>query len=199
MRHRLTAPTFAPLTPNSTNSEHGEEFRRLLRAIRNNCPGLLEEMEIGPGGQKLLRKRAPADVEGGFLRIGPLVHSHMQVFAVKLGFALWFETTKRAVPLSGGVVARWFSNVDAWEGLISPSLFEILGDPKTLRQGMKHAAEQFSYVKGFTADGRFGAFFSAFRGSFAVLNIVSDDASRLHPYADHPLRLYRPGEFIAVP
>ena len=68
--------------PNSTNSEHGEEFRRLLRAIRNNCPGLLEEMEIGPGGQNLLRKRAPADVEGGFLRIGPLVHSHMQVFAV---------------------------------------------------------------------------------------------------------------------
>lgn len=64
---------------------------------------------------------------------------------------------------------------------------------------MKDASEQFSYVKGLTADGRFGAFFSAFRESFAVLNIVSDDASRLDPYGDPPLRIYRPGEITAMP
>jgi 5-methylcytosine-specific restriction endonuclease McrA len=51
--------------PDSANPEHGEEVRRLLRAISNNCPGLLEEMKIGRAGQKLARKRVPANVEGG--------------------------------------------------------------------------------------------------------------------------------------
>ena len=93
---------------------------RLLRAVSNNYPGLLQEMKIGRARQKLARKRVPANVGGDFLRVdGPLVFSHMQVFAVKLGFALWFETTKRAVPLSGGVIARWLSKVDNWRSLIA--------------------------------------------------------------------------------
>jgi hypothetical protein len=42
----------------STELEH-KEFKKLLSAIRNNVPGLLEEMQIGKAGQKLARREFP--------------------------------------------------------------------------------------------------------------------------------------------
>ena len=94
-----------------------EEFKKLLRSISNNIPGLLEEMHIGRAGQKLARKSISTEIDGDFLRVdGPLVSAHMQTFAEKVGFALFYEMTKTIVPPGGGVAARWFSNVEALQG-----------------------------------------------------------------------------------
>jgi hypothetical protein len=72
--------------------DEAAEFKKLLLAVRNNVPGLLEEMHIGPAGQKVARRTLPLQNGGGVVRAnGPLVTRHMLVFGAKLGFALHYE------------------------------------------------------------------------------------------------------------
>lgn len=67
----------------------------------------------------------------------------MTRFGAKLALALHYEFTGNIVPLSGGVLVRWFSNHDAIAGGIPPSLFDVLREPMTLRQGTWSVPEQF--------------------------------------------------------
>jgi len=59
----------------------------------------------------------------------------MQTFASKLGFAFYYGLTRSIIPPSGGVVARWFSNVDRLEGSFPQTIFDVLLPPQTLKQG----------------------------------------------------------------
>lgn len=74
------------------------EMSRLLRSVGTNIPGLLQEMQIGQGGQKLAARRT--GLKGNFLRIGgPILTHYMTTFAAKLGFALFHEAHGFPVPL----------------------------------------------------------------------------------------------------
>jgi hypothetical protein len=95
----LVAALLCRAYPDSNGANEQEELKRLLSSVNNNVPGLLQEMHIGPGGQKIARRRLPGSIDGGFLRTdGPLVSNHMQTFASKLGFAFYYELTRSIIP-----------------------------------------------------------------------------------------------------
>ena len=105
----LVASLLGRLSVDPSADDEAAEFKKLLSAVRNNVPGLLEEMQIDPTAEKLERKDLPIQEGGGILRAnGPLVTKHMLVFGAKLGFALHYEALfrQRVVCSQGGSLTR---------------------------------------------------------------------------------------------
>ena len=189
----LVAGLLSRVAPDGVSEAEKAELTRLLSGVSNNVPGLLEEMHLGQRAQRNARKRLPQPVQGGFLKTdGPLVSSHMQTFATKLGFALFYEVTGEIVPMTGGVAARWFSNMDRLEGTFPQSVFDVLLPPETLKQGKFNVAEQFSYQWRLTEGERAALFFASFRQSFAVLAFAATDRSFFDVETDDLMRLVSP-------
>lgn len=174
-----------------------EQVVSKLTAVNFNVPGLLAEMQVGRGAEKIARRRTGIDDEGGFLRAsGPILTEHMEVFGAKLGFALHFHATNRAIGPDGGVLSRWYSNLSEIHGELPNALIEALGPKQTLRQGRWEASDQFWFKTGATPNGSMSSCFAAFGGSFAVAAFASQDATRIEAGAQHT-RIFRPGELKA--
>jgi hypothetical protein len=191
----LVASMLARSLPVADTTIHRRDFTKILSAVANNVPGLLEEMQIAQGAEKLTRKRhsIPDDMHP-FRADGPILSRHMLTFAAKLGFALHFEMTNNCIPPAGGVQVMWFSNVQAMKGDIPQELFDLLPSPKSLHQGRKSVGDQFKYS---VASGERGhmLYFASFNASFAVAGLSALDRSIwLEGYADK-FAIYRPGDF----
>jgi len=172
----LVASLVGRLLPDGTTNLEAQEFKSLLIAVGNNVPGLIEEMEIDPARQKLARKNYPIPEGGGVLRAdGPILTKHMRVFGAKLGFALHFESTRSAVPPSGGVQSMWFSNAQAATRQIPERLFEMLPSPRTLEQGVREVSDQFQYAWALTPEREHSLFYASFRQSFAIAAVTAID------------------------
>jgi hypothetical protein len=192
-RADLVAALLSRVAPDARDEEERAELRKLLQGVSNNVPGLLEEMHLDAPEQAIARNRLPQRAEGGLLKAnGPLVSAHMQTFATKLGFALYYEITGRIVPTDGGVAARWFSNVDRVEGTFPLSVFDILLPPETLKQGKFNVSDQFSYQWRMAEGDRMALFFASFRHSFAILAFVTTDRSLFDVDTEHPLHIVSP-------
>jgi hypothetical protein len=138
----LVASFVGRLSVDPSTEDAAAEVKRLFRSVRNNVPGLLQEMHIGRAGQKLAGKTLPLQEGGGVVRTnGPLVTKHMLVFGAKLGFALHYEALQMVVPETGGVQPRWFSNAQAARGEIPKELFSLLPATRhTLKQGRREVS-----------------------------------------------------------
>ena len=192
-RADLVAALLSRVAPEARDEEEREELKKLLRGVSNNVPGLLQEMYLDEGDQAAAQNRLARPLEGGFLKAnGPLVRAHMQTFATKLGFALYYELTGKIVPLEGGVAARWFSNMDRLEDAFPQSAFDHLLSPKTLKQGKFDVSDQFSYQWRLADGDRMALFFASFRHSFAVLAFVATDRTLFDVETKHPMHIVSP-------
>ena len=118
----------------------------------------------------------------------------MQTFAFKVGFSLYYELTKKVLPKTGGVVARWFSNFDRLNGTFPQSVFEHLLPPHTLRQGKFEVLDQFAYQWRLAEEERLAMFLATFRHSFAVLAFAAVDKGLFDVETKHPFKICGPGE-----
>ena len=197
----LVASLLGRLSVDPSADDEAAEFKKLLSAVRNNVPGLLEEMQIDPTAEKLERKDLPIQEGGGILRAnGPLVTKHMLVFGAKLGFALHYEALRKVVPPTGGVQPRWFSNAQAARGEIPTGLFSLLPDTgQTLKQGSRDVSDQFQYAWALHDEGtpepQHALFYATFHRSFAIAVVSATDRTAfIEKHADRfPLVL--PGAF----
>jgi hypothetical protein len=121
--------------PDATTPDRQVEFKKILRAIKKNHPGLLEEMLPSAEQERRFQLDAPR-IPGRALNVGgPLLNAAIRSFGVKLGLGMHYHLTGRIVPLKGAVGVRWYSNYDAVTGGIPKEFLKILGPPETLRQG----------------------------------------------------------------
>jgi hypothetical protein len=191
----LVASLLARSLPDAATPTSRRDLVKVLSAVANNVHGLLEEMDIPRGAEKLARKHHGIPDDMHPLRAdGPILSRHILTFAAKLGFALHFEMTNDFIPSAGGVQVMWFSNLQAMKGDIPQELFDMLPGPKSLQQGRKGVGNQFKYS---TAAGELGhmLYFASFSTSFAVAGISALDRSVwLGSYADK-FPIYRPGDF----
>lgn len=170
----LFAAVLGRIYPDASSVDAHQELQKLMMAINNNVPGVLEEMEVRKAKAKF--SAAKYDLQqGGFLQLGgPIATAHLDAFAAKLGFAFHFLATNKPVPISGGVVASIKSNLDAIDGKIPDELFQFLGPAKTLIQGKFNTADQFLYSVRPTDDGGMSMAFASFRRSFSVITFAAD-------------------------
>jgi hypothetical protein len=148
-QHEQVAAMLGRIYPDGPTEAEREEVQRIMRSVKNNCPGLLEEMMPSQRQKQRFaqsRHSLPVHAAGALNCSGPLVNRSVQIFGAKRGFALHYATTGRIVPPEGGVAVRWYSNYDAMIGEIPAKLFEILGLPRTLKQGEWSVRDQFKYA-----------------------------------------------------
>ncbi|MGF1623957.1 MAG: hypothetical protein ACFCVH_03660 [Alphaproteobacteria bacterium] len=184
--HEQVAAMLGRFYPDSDDAAEQHEMRRIMEAVSRNVPGLLEGMQPSAGQQlRFIRSGVRPPGLGGALNCnGPLLNEAIQKFGAKLGFALHYHLTGRIVPRAGGVAVRWYTNYDAMTRGIPSSLFRILGEPETLRQGRWSVSDQFAYAYAIKTGSSTGAYFSTFRRSFAVLSWVCEDRARLGDAAE---------------
>lgn len=194
-RSDLVAAMLARCWPNADPSDNRKDVKKYLDAVANNVPGILQEMFIGRGAEKLARKRhnIPADAYP-FRMNGPLLTAHLETFAAKMGFALHFELRGAPVPTSGGIRPMWFSNMQALNGEIPDLLFQMLPSPSTLRQGAKSVENQFLYSYA-TGESDHLLYFASFNQSFAVGGVTALDRSFYLEGHGEKFPLIRPGHF----
>ena len=191
----LVAAMLARCWPDAEPSSRQKDAKKYLSAVANNVPGVLQEMFIERGAEKLARKRhnIPADAHP-FRMDGPLLTAHLETFAAKMGFALHYELMGAPVPASGGVKPMWFSNLQALNGQIPDLLFQMLPSPSTLRQGEKSVGSQFLYSHA-AGESDHMLYFASFNLSFAVGGITALDRSILLERQDDNFSLIRSGQF----
>jgi hypothetical protein len=98
----LVASLMANCLPNSNSTTRQTDLKRLLSGVANNIPGLLEEMSIGRGGEKLARKRHNIPADAFPMRAdGPRLTKHILIFAAKFGFAIHHEIYGSPIPKEG--------------------------------------------------------------------------------------------------
>jgi hypothetical protein len=191
----LVAAMVGRSMPDSGTEAGLAEMKSIFSAVNNNIPGLLQEMYLP---RELQTAAGWREQDGGLLRTsGPLVSSHMQTFAFKIGFSLYYELTKKVLPKTGGVVARWFSNYDRLDGTFPQTVFEHLLPPTTLRQGKFEVSDQFAYQWRLADGERMAMFLATFRHSFAVLAFAAVDKGLLDTETKHPFEICAPGELTS--
>jgi hypothetical protein len=169
--------------PDNTGQADAKEFRKILEAIKNNHPGLLEELmplerQITDLNLHRAGGKIPEDVHAMNVS-GPLVNAAVHCFAAKLGLAMHFHQTGHIVPFAGGVGIRWYTNYDAFTGKLPGELFRLLGPPQTLRQGRFHVADQFEVASATAHTSALSAHFATFRSSMAIAAFVAEDVTKL--------------------
>jgi hypothetical protein len=191
----LVAAMVGRSMPDSGTDAGRAEMKSIFSAVNNNVPGLLQEMYLSREQQSAAGWR---EQDGGLLRAnGPLVSSHMQTFAFKIGFSLYYEITKKVLPKAGGVVARWFSNSDRLDGTFPQTVFEHLLPPTTLRQGKFEVSDRFEYQWRLAEGDRMAMFLATFRQSFAVIAFAAVDRGLLDTETKHPFKICAPGELTS--
>lgn len=188
-RSDLVASLVGRVYPEGTDLDR-TDLRKVLQAVANNIPGLLQEMMLSDAEQAAAKMPL-----GWALRAnGPILTSHILAFGAKLGLALHFELHKRAVPISGGVLPIWFSNVQAARGEIPGNLLAMLPAPRTMKQGKQHVGDQFQYSWTTTDDPDHTLVYAVFRQSFAIAATTAKDRTQfLDKYKDHH-PIFTPGK-----
>jgi hypothetical protein len=181
--------------PGSWSDIDRTDTQKVLQAVRNNVPGLLEEMLLSDAKQLRARRQISRLSEAWALRAnGPILTNHIQIFGAKLGMALHFELHKRPVPITGGVLSIFFTNAQAIKGEIPANLLTMLPTPRTISQGSRHVADQFEYSWATTEDKDHTLSYSVFRQSFAIAAIAATDREYfLSKWADK-FPVFAPGE-----
>jgi hypothetical protein len=193
----LVASLLGRTYPDQTGTQGERDVRKLFEAVKNNIPGLLEEMFIPPASQAIARRSIPSIPAGGavFRANGPLVTKHMRTFAAKLGFAMHYEAFGERVPDKGAVFPMWFSNAQAARGELPMEIIERLPPKQTLRQGRKEVSDQFEYSSLIVEDGRHSIAYAVFRNSCAIFAVTAVDESEVLAAGGDAPSLFRPGDF----
>lgn len=186
--------------PADEDSAWNAESAKKLQAIKNNFPGLLQNMM--PGSRKVREffaaqgARKPANVASNEVPIfsleDPRIGAAVTAFARKLFCSLHYKHSGRIIPNDGGIVWRWFSNTQNVAGLIKNFIKSTDARQIVLKRNRSILNEQFSYLWNSSADGRHGAYVARFNRSIILLGLVSfnlealrtegNDRKLLQPY-----------------
>jgi hypothetical protein len=109
--------------------------------------------------------------------------------ALKLFCSLYYKHVGKIVPRTGGVFARWFMNIDVYQGAIPDEFVALLRGHPTLHRANVNLKSQFTYRYAVSEDAKHAFYDCAFRNSFKMIGFVCVDSS----YFDDPTeQLLRP-------
>jgi hypothetical protein len=167
----IAASMFSRIYPDPSNTAEEDEMVKAIKAVSNNIPGMLEEMQIDESSDVAKRTHDQFGSNVHALNVnGPLVQRHMKSFALRLGLALHFEVLHAPLTQAGSLAIRWYTNHDRATGALPDEALEFLGPARTLEQGRFSVGDQFSYQWAKTPENTGLMTFSTFRLSFAVLS-----------------------------
>lgn len=192
----LVAAMFTRAFPN-VESHEVPEIKKIFVSVRNNIPGLLEEMFVESDAWAVASARIGSQVKNPkFIAMdGPIAMAHLRAFGARLALAMHFNQTGQIIPKSGGATVRIYSNLDMMEGRIPEGLFEILPKPTALVAGRKDTSSQFRMSTVAAEGGGMTITLASFRFSFAVASAAADKVEKLIDQSFPPEAApHRPGD-----
>jgi hypothetical protein len=165
------------------NIQHDEvdELTKILSGVRNNIPGLHEEMKVDPASEVNQRARLGITSEKhNFVSMdGPISMRHLRAFGARFGLAMHFYKTGKILPHEGGASARIYSNIDLVTGVVDEQLLKMLPPPLTLAAGKNSVESQFLYSAQKSDNDEMVIAFATFRMSFGLMAATANDWSKL--------------------
>lgn len=122
-----------------------QEAAKFLKSADDNSPGFSRELFDERRDREVIR-RTP----GGILmnltetHTGPIGQALLNVFAAKLGMAMYHQHVGEPLPPTGGVHGMWFLNAGLGEKT-AEGMLKILPGFDTLKAGKQSAMGQFAY------------------------------------------------------
>jgi hypothetical protein len=174
-----------------------DRFKRLLRSMRERRPELLAEMWVDNRGARAALKKRNIELPAGMMYRdlpliavnGPLVQNAVRSFAIKLGLALHYKHTGLAIPPSGALWTRWWTNWSVQDDAIPSSILSVAPEMPEVIRNRVDLSNQFSY--------RWGppglenpeklCFLAVFRQSFAIALFTGTDVAQFDPTPDQQL------------
>lgn len=190
----------AHISLNQKTEEQQQEFKKIVRALRNNCPDILKEMTSAEPKQiaELHAKQwFPALVKAGMaaptpLRLnGPLTKAAARMFARKLFTALYYKEYGMIIPAAGGIMLHWYSNVQRYDRKLPDEVIQMMPGRPIIQRTKRDLNDQFYYVFGKAEDGDIAFFFAMFRDALAMLGFVDTD-TRIFVSADPDGEILQP-------
>jgi hypothetical protein len=166
--------------PNEPDGTDRTEIGRVIDGVANAFPGFLRRMVLSPNEVRVFLRREGIERPYGVplnkipvVRVGfPEVTEAIERYGVKLGCALHYLHHKRIVPMSGTILVKWYSNIQAMQGKLPEDLIRFVKRGRQLIRNRKMLNDQFSYRYATDKDGDVGLYLSIFRQSFAVVSFV---------------------------
>jgi hypothetical protein len=179
------------LSEQDNSSAELDRFRRLLRSMRERRPELLAEMWVDSrGARDPLRERNFVLPGGRMYRDlpliavnGPLVQNAVRSFARKLGLALHYKHTGSAVPRTGALWMRWWTNWSVQDDAIPSSILTVAPELPEVIRNRVDLSSQFSYRWGppGVENPKKLCFLAVFRQSFAIAIFTGADSDQFDP------------------
>lgn len=167
--------------PDLHERERLSDLDKLMEAVKNNFPGLLENMEGRARDRRKLAKRLE---EGAGVKVHPSqlallktndsrIDDAVKAVGKKLGLGLYYERTGEILPAEGRLFLVWYTNVNEMAGELPYELLQLVQEAKTLKQGKNHVGDQFLYGCQLALEGTAAVFTAQFRESFLIAGVVS--------------------------
>ena len=130
---------------NDTTDWKTQEMVKFLKSADDSAPGFAKEL-LGDGSERDVIRETPGGVLVSLAEIhtGPISGAFLNVFAAKLGMALYHEHRGEPLPPTGGVHGMWFLNAGLSE-TTAEGFLKILPGFNTLTAGRLSAEGQFAY------------------------------------------------------
>lgn len=180
---------------NVTNWKVNEAVK-FLKSADDGAPGFSAEL-FDEGRAKETIRRTPGGVMVPLTEThtGPIGQALLNVFAAKLGMAMYHEHVGEPLPLTGGVHGMWFLNAGLSEKT-AEGILKILPVFQTLKAGKQTATKQFAYRYN-SDDKSIVAALTHFQGNVHFFTIASATPEtygfpRPMPYS----AFVRPGELL---
>ncbi|MEJ1369161.1 MAG: hypothetical protein RPU32_10430 [Candidatus Sedimenticola sp. (ex Thyasira tokunagai)] len=178
--------------PDPVTEQQRKEIQELFRMMAHNHMDVLQEMM--PSARKvrtaikdygLTLPKGKASVDLPLLAVdGPLVTQATLSFLQKLFLALYYKHSGSALPLTGGIAIKWYSNLQIERGDIPRELAPVVGSFPVLERSSKILDDQFFYRYGNTEDYSMAAFLVFFRQSFAAIGFIGKEERSLRLHED---------------
>jgi hypothetical protein len=177
----------ARLYPDPATDEDRKAMVKLMTEVRNNHPGLFEEMNPSFRDLRNAREKCGLSTPVGqvitalpVLSVsGPLVNGAIENFARKLFSALFYMHAGQIVSPSGRIAFRWYSNLQVNADEIPRTLAQVVPNMPVLERNAAPLNDQFFYRWGVTDTRAMAAFLVFFTQSFAMLGVIRQDSEDL--------------------
>jgi len=173
-----------------------QEAVKFLASADDGAPGFVSELFAEKRDRGVLR-RTP----GGVLvplaetHTGPIGQALLNVFAAKLGMAMYHEYVGEPLPSTGGVHGMWFLNAGLSQQT-ADGMLKILPGAGTLKAGRKNASGQFDYRYN-SDDKSIVAALTHFQGNIHFFTIaMAEPATYQFPRPMPYSAFVRPGELL---
>lgn len=165
------------------------EFRKALNAVRNNFPGVFEEMKLGNFKKRAaLKSHGIPRLAGVTLAETPVVglptvaRAAIERFSFKLGCALHYKHVGTCLPRDGRIVHQFQTTAMLYSNPIAEEVLRLTPEFAVLQRGNQKLDSQFIYRYGFSNKIDTGLFVCLLRKSFSILVITTGKPEILEGY-----------------